>query len=106
MRRVVLDAIVHHAGFRSWTLAAAHIRTTHVHVVVTGEAAPERMMNEFKAYATRAMRAAGLVADGMKLWTRHGSTRWLNTDDSIGTAIHYVVDEQGEKFAFFDAREQ
>lgn len=104
LRHVVLDAIVQHAGFRKWTLSAVHVRTTHVHIVVTGEATPERMMNEFKAYATRALKAMGSLPDGSKVWTRHGSTRWLNCDDSIAAAVQYVVDEQGERLAWFDSR--
>ena len=42
-REAVLNAIVRHAEFRGWFLRAAHVRTNHVHIVVAGEMAPERV---------------------------------------------------------------
>ncbi|MCC5823981.1 MAG: hypothetical protein LAT64_13635 [Phycisphaerales bacterium] len=96
-RAAVDQAIRQHASFRGWALAALNVRTNHVHLVVTAEREPGRVMSEFKARATRATRAvreAGLVADGLTLWTRHGSTRHLHTDESRVRAIRYVLDCQ------------
>ncbi len=102
-RAIVLAAIREHASFRRWYLHAVHVRTTHVHVVVTGDAPPERMMTAFKAYASRALTAAELGGRDEHRWSRHGSTRWLNTDETINRAIRYTVDEQGEAMAVFEA---
>jgi REP element-mobilizing transposase RayT len=99
---VVLAAIRQHAGFRGWRLVAAHVRTTHVHVVVAGEDTPERMMNELKAYASRALNRAGIDPAGRQRWARHGSTRWLATDESAHGAVRYSIDEQGEKMAAYE----
>lgn len=101
-REAVLAAIREHAGFRGWHLLAVHVRTTHVHVVAAGDDAPERMMTAFKAYASRALTAAGLGDRDERRWARHGSTRWLNTHDTIARAIRYTVDEQGERMAVFE----
>ena len=104
-RAVVLAAIREHAGFRGWHVLAAHIRTTHVHLVVSGEVPPEQMMTAFKAYASRALTVAGLGDRDERRWARHGSTRWLNTSDTVQRAIRYTVDEQGEPMAVFEVRE-
>src|SRR5689334_1525085 len=56
-REIVLLAIREHCRFRGWELIAAHVRSNHVHVVVgcEDEVKPERVMNELKAYASRAL---------------------------------------------------
>lgn len=102
-RGVVLAAILEHAGFRAWRVLACHVRTTHVHVVVSGDASPERMMTAFKAYASRALSAAGMGGKAERRWSRHGSTRLLNTEESIRRAVRYTVDEQGQAMAVFEA---
>jgi hypothetical protein len=102
-RGVVLSAILEHAGFRGWSVLACRVRTTHVHVVVAGDAASERMMTAFKAYASRALSAAQLGGEGVKRWSRRGSTRHLNTEESVRRAVRYAVDEQGEPMAVYEA---
>jgi REP element-mobilizing transposase RayT len=103
-RETVLATICQHASFRGWSLLAVHVRTNHVHVVVVGDAKPERMMTEFKAYASRALNRTKARGARRKHWTRHGSTRWLNTEDSVRRAIEYTVDEQGEPMAVYHAK--
>ena len=102
-RATVLAAIRQHAEFRKWGLLAAHVRSNHVHIVVAGDAKPERMMNEFKAYATRALNRLQPGDESRIRWTRHGSTRWLNTEDSVRRAIEYTVFEQGEPMAVYQS---
>jgi REP element-mobilizing transposase RayT len=81
-------------------LLAAHVRTNHVHAVVDGEAKPERILNDFTAYATRAL--PGAEAD-RKRWARHGSTRWLWKESEVRAAIRYVVEGQGTPMTVFVA---
>ena len=88
---------------RHWELLALHVRTTHVHVIVFAEAAPERILNDFKAYASRALNAAGLDAADCRRWTRHGSTLYLWTDASLDEKVHYVLHEQGEPMECYAA---
>ena len=51
---VVLKAIEDRCLLQGWNLLAAHVRTTHVHVVVGAEVRPEKVMLAFKTYASRA----------------------------------------------------
>jgi hypothetical protein len=53
------------------------VRSNHMHTVVEAEVPPERIMNDFKAYASRHLNRMGLEGPGRKRWARHGSTRWL-----------------------------
>ena len=102
-RDAVLRAIQEVCATRGWTLLAAHVRSNHVHCVVRGDSRPERVMNGFKAYASRRLNQMEIDVAGRKRWSRHGSTRWLKSDDNITAAIHYVVHEQGEAMAVFQA---
>jgi len=100
-REAVLRALLQHCSYRGWTLLAAHVRTTHVHVVIEAEVRPERIMNELKVYASRELNRLGCDEPGRRRWARHGSTRWLWKDEEAQRAIQYVVDEQGEPMALF-----
>jgi REP element-mobilizing transposase RayT len=81
--------------FKGVVLYAVNVRSNHVHVVVSAGIKPEKLMTAFKAYATRAMREAGVVSHSEKIWSRHGSTKYLWTDEQVETAIAYVKFEQG-----------
>jgi REP element-mobilizing transposase RayT len=100
-REIVLQAILKVCRFRRWFAHAAHVRSNHVHIVVSGEERPERMMADFKAYATRCIRTINRDKRLMKkCWTRHGSTKYLWTKESLASAIRYVKNEQGKVMAF------
>jgi REP element-mobilizing transposase RayT len=71
-REVVLMTLRQHCLYRGWGLLAAHVRSTHVHVVAEAELEPERMMTEFKASASRALNR---LEGKRRRWARHGSTR-------------------------------
>ncbi len=94
-RITVQDAIVDVCRHRGWTLHALHVRSNHLHAVVSADATPEKVMTDFKAYATRRLREESLVDGERKVWTRHGSTRYLKTSGSVEGAIRYTVDRQG-----------
>ena len=98
-RAVVLQTLVEVCSHRRWTLLAAHVRTNHVHVIAEAEVAPERVMNDFKAYASRAMNPLDRNKSDLRRWARHGSMRWLWKDQDVRKAIRYVVEEQGEPIA-------
>ena len=100
-RQAVLAAIIDRCQQRAWTLAAAHVRTNHVHVVVTAEPSPERVMNDLKSFASRCLNELGFESPDRKRWARHGSTRWLNNRNSVARAIRYVAEGQGEPMALF-----
>ena len=102
-RAAVLEALREVCLHRGWNLLAAHVRTNHVHVVVEAEVRPEKVMNDFKSYASRGLNRLGRDGSDRKRWARHGSTRWLWKDQDVQDAIRYVVEEQGEPMAVFVA---
>lgn len=91
VERIIFEVCQH----RSWTLQALNVRTNHVHVVVSAPAPPEQVMTAFKAWSTRRLREAGLAAHDEKLWSRHGSTRYLWSTTQVEAAIHYTEEGQG-----------
>jgi REP element-mobilizing transposase RayT len=102
VRRVaILAALREVCVFRSWGLLAAHVRTTHVHAIVEAAAQPEKVMSDFKSYASRRLNRLACDAPHRKRWARHGSTVWLFEDENVGQAIRYVVEEQGEPMTVF-----
>lgn len=84
---------------RKWTLHALHVRTTHVHVVVTAPFPVEKVMGDLKAWATRRLREAGIVPRAAEVWARHGSTRYLWSDAQLADKIDYVMNGQGPALA-------
>ena len=98
-RAAVEDAIREVCSYRSWELFQLAVRTNHIHVVVYAPNAPEPVMNAFKSWSTRALRAIGSLEDGGKTWARHGSTRYLWSSDAVADACRYVAEGQdGERF--------
>ena len=102
-RGAVLEAIREVCAHRQWSLLAAHVRTSHAHVVVEAQEKPEKAMNAFKSYASRRLNRISAEGPGRKRWARHGSTHWLFTREDVVAAIRYVVDGQGEAMAVFVA---
>jgi len=95
-RRAVVERTIREvAAQRGWTLHALNVRTNHVHVVVTANAPPEKVMNDFKAWSTRRMVEGGLFEQGHKVWGHHGSTKYLWDETSLEDACRYVVEGQG-----------
>lgn len=80
---------------RGWSLHAINIRTNHVHIAITADQTPERVMIDFKSWCTRRLVEAGLVQKGTLIWTRHGSTRYIWNEDQLQYAGQYVVEGQG-----------
>jgi len=95
-RAALLEALREVSLHRGWNLLAAHVRTNHVHVIVDADVRPERVMNDFKSYASRGLNRLGRDGPDRKRWARHGSTRWLWKDQDVQEAIRYVVEEQGD----------
>lgn len=104
-RAVVLRCLQMHCAHRGWNLLAAHVRTNHVHAVLEAEVRPERIMNEFKSYASRELNRLGDDGQDRRRWARHGSTRWLWKDADVQNAIEYLVRQQGQPMALLVAEE-
>jgi hypothetical protein len=51
-RQVTLLALCEIAQGKGWALHAAHVRSNHVHLVVTAVGPPERILNDFRTHGT------------------------------------------------------
>src|SRR5581483_251390 len=100
-RRIALNTIRSVCRHREWLAHAIHIRTNHVHAVIGGQAKPERMLSDCKAYSTRAFRRAHPGIQRRRYWADHGSTRYLWNEVSLKAAIDYVLHAQGEQMACY-----
>jgi REP element-mobilizing transposase RayT len=99
-RLTVVESIRKVCQHEGWPLHAAHVRSNHVHVVVSGDGNVNAMMAKLKAYASRALNARfGHVP---KRWTRHGSTVWLWDRREVDKAVGYVLQDQGSPMARYE----
>jgi len=94
MRAAVDTALRALFDFRGWKCWALNVRTNHVHFVISAPFDPERVMNDAKARATRALRNHPFVGPATKVWVRHGSTKYLWKDQDIADACQYVLECQ------------
>jgi REP element-mobilizing transposase RayT len=95
-RAATLAAIKETCTIRKWDLWAANIRSNHVHTVVSAPCKPDRVLNAFKANATRTMRESGCWFSENTPWVRKGSKIYLWTESDMQNAVGYVLYDQGE----------
>jgi REP element-mobilizing transposase RayT len=105
-RRIVLRTIKEVASYRKWKLWAAHVRTNHVHLVITAACKPEKVMADMKAWCSRRLREAFNESSDRDRWTQHGSTRYLNDEKSLSAAVTYVIDFQGDPMDLHASRNE
>ena len=103
-RELVLRTMREVCRHQQWTLYAAHVRRSHVHMVVRAEVAPEEVMRKLKAYGGRALNRRFGFRE--KRWVRHGSTRRLWSPAEVDVTVDYVVWRQGEPMAVYENRER
>ena len=103
-RKIVLRTIKEVAAHRRWKLWAVHVRSNHVHVVITAPCKPEKVMVDLNAWCSRRLREASNETSDRDRWTQHGSTRYLNDENSFKAAMKYVIDDQGQPMELHDSR--
>lgn len=96
-RTIVEHAVREVCATRGYGVRALNVRSNHVHVVVSAASKPEPILLAFKSYSTRALRQAGL-AQGIKPWSRHGSTVYLWKESDVQNAVEYVAVGQDHPF--------
>lgn len=101
-RGIVLRTVLEVAAHRRWTVRACHVRTSHVHVIVTGNATPEKIMSDLKPYASRRLKEQLNEPADRKRWTQHGSTLYLWNEQQLAEKITYVLHGQGPPMAVYD----
>ena len=93
-RDIIAKAIEQCCGIRRWQLRALNVRSNHVHLVVAaGDVAPQRVMTYFKTWASRLLNERTPSPSRRRWWTRHGSTRYLNSPNAVRTAVKYVLNQ-------------
>ncbi|QEG25190.1 transposase [Mariniblastus fucicola] len=93
---VVKNTIHKHCGIRNWQLHAVNVRSNHVHVVVAAsETKPQTVVSQLKAWATRHLGDA--YPNRKRFWTEGASTRWINREADLASAIEYTLEAQDLK---------
>ena len=103
-RKIVCEAIIEECRFRGWTLHALHVRSNHVHVVVTSEPDPEFVMRACKANASKRLNQAGMENAERKRWTAHGSTRYLWNEEMVAEKVYYTLHGQGDVMETYEGK--
>ena len=98
-RGIILDTIVSHCLIKKWKLWAVHVRSNHVHLLVSAEDNVELVMKGVKSWATRNLRKAGY--DIPMVWTRGGSKRYVFTHEKLKEKTHYIIYEQGKLMQYY-----
>jgi len=89
-RDLVEEIIRRDCRHRGYQIFALNCRSNHIHIVVQANGVrPERVMTQFKSYATRGLREMDSLS-GKKVWTAGGSKRYLFTEEAIERAVQYV----------------
>ena len=101
-RRIVSDAVTEVCKHRDYLLHGLNVRSNHAHAVVSNDGPPEKIVEAFKSYSTRALRAHGLIDLETQVWARHCSTRYLWKLASVEAAMRYCMYFQGDEFPSFD----
>lgn len=77
---------------RGWHLHAVNCRSNHIHVVVSAyNTAPKKIRRDLKAWATRCLKEQ-FDPDRENWWAERGCIRFLFGDESLETAVLYVVE--------------
>jgi REP element-mobilizing transposase RayT len=97
-RAVVEQAVRDVCKHRRYRMRAINVRTNHAHSVVSALSLLEPILDAFKSYSTRALRAAGLLSAQVKPWARHGSTIYLWKERDVERAVEYVLLGQDHEF--------
>ncbi len=94
LRDVVEKQIAETCGFRSWPLFAVNCRTNHLHCVVAAhDVHPTNIRIDLKAWTTRRLKKES-DCGRVNWWAERGSIRFLNDEESLESAIRYVMDGQ------------
>jgi REP element-mobilizing transposase RayT len=80
------------ASRRKWKLCAVGIMATHIHIVVgvMGDPDPDKVLGDFKSYASGALNKKWGKPLSETWWTERGSTRKLRDEAAVLAAIEYV----------------
>ena len=83
------------ASYRDWLLLAVSVMANHVHIVVgvTGDPEPDKLLHDFKSYASRSLNRSCPRPVNGTWWTESGSKRKLRDEEAIRDAVNYIRDQ-------------
>lgn len=99
MRHLVLRAMIERCGTMQWRLLACHVRSNHVHLLIASDEPIEKVLSSLKAWGTRQLRRAGYNL--IKVWTHHGSTKYVFRKSKLLEKMHYIIHEQGDMMDYY-----
>jgi REP element-mobilizing transposase RayT len=84
-------------SYRRWRLLAGAVMRNHFHLTVTvpGDPDPSRLMQDFKAYGSRALNECWPRPESGTWWTESGSKRKLPDAAAVRAAVRYVWNQPG-----------
>ena len=98
---IIVDAVVSLCNQYGWRLFSIHVRTNHVHFTLRAlNKKIEDVMTMVKAKTTRMLRKKGAFSGDQKIWSRHGSTKYINSDVGLYFTNDYVIERQGQKMSY------
>ena len=101
-QELIKTAFENTCQYLQWRMYALQVRTNHAHIVLRVDQHVNDAMRILKTNATILLRKKSNIERDRKIWSRHGSTKYLWTDQSIYYACEYTVAEQGKKMAYID----
>ena len=101
MRELALSTVIEICRKRNWELYAMHARSNHIHIVINSQEEAKKMMGDIKAWLSRRLRGSFSDLGKRKLWTHHGSTKYLWNENALLKAIKYTIQGQGEPMSFY-----
>jgi REP element-mobilizing transposase RayT len=83
------------AEYRDWQNLAVAIMRTHIHLLVNvaGDPEPDKILQDFKAYGSRALNAQWTKPASGMWWTESGSKRKKASYQAILNAVRYVANQ-------------
>jgi hypothetical protein len=100
-RKVVLATVREVCDDRCWTLLAAHVRTTDVHLVADVNSAAGRAITDLKAQSTRRLKESGIDRFRVHRWARGGSRIRLRDERAVRQAVRFVIENQGSPMSWY-----
>lgn len=93
--RMLLQQFHETAEYREWQNVAVAIMRTHVHLLVSvpGDPAPDKILQDFKAYGSRALNTKWEKPMSGTWWTESGSKRKKWNYVAVVNAVSYVANQ-------------
>jgi hypothetical protein len=99
-RVTIGQSIINTCRVKGWHLHALHVRTTHIHAIVSAGTEPHGVLRLFKSWATRSLKESDLVRQ-KQVWSEKGSTRYIWSLNQLSRATDYVLRRQGAPMVVF-----